>query len=598
MSTQEKQEQLNNLRHSCAHLLAAAIMQLYPNAKRTIGPAIDNGFYFDFDFGDVKVTESDFPKIEAKMREILPTWKSFEKHELTKEQALKEYPGNEFKQELIEEFTQNGEKVTFYKSGDYTDLCKGGHCEHPDKEIGAFKLQSIAGAYWRGSEKNPMLTRIYGTCFATQKELDEYLVLQEEAKKRDHKKLGKELDLFFFAETAPGMAYWLPKGLVLYNNLYNFARSMYKKYDYSEVATPQLNKKELYETSGHWSHYQTDMFLSPMSFLRGDAKEPLEGSEVFGVKPMNCPNAMTIFGAKTRSYNDLPMRLADTSMLHRFELSGTLNGLFRARQFRQDDAHIFVHGDQIKAEFESLMHMIDEMYGLFNLPYRLRFGTRPENFLGESNDWDQAESVLQSVLDASGKEYVVSKGEGAFYGPKVDILMRDSLGREWQTGTIQLDFQQPKRFNLVYTDSDGTQKTPIVIHRAIFGSFERFLGILVEHYAGKFPVWLSPTQLTIIPIADRHVEAAQKVVKMLEEHDIRVEVNNRKETMQSKIRDATLQKVPYIGIIGDREIGVTDTAGSEQESAISLRTREGEDLGRVLLSQFIQKVKQDIDKKI
>jgi threonyl-tRNA synthetase len=454
----DNKDHLNNLRHSTAHLLAAAVMDLYPDAKRAIGPAIENGFYFDFDFGKTKISEEDFPRIEAKMREILPSWGSFERHELTKEEAEKEYIGNPYKLELIEEFTKDGEKVSFYKSGNYWDLCKGGHSPHPKNDLKHFKLLSVAGAYWRGSEKNPMLTRIYGTAFPSKTALDNYLTMIEEARKRDHKKLGKELDLFFFTETAPGMAYWLPHGLTIYNTLYSFARSMYTKFGYHEVATPQLNKKELYETSGHWTHYRDDMFISPMSYLREDSQKPLEGSEVFGVKPMNCPNAMTIFASKTRSYNDMPLRWAETSMLHRFELSGTLNGLFRTRMFRQDDAHIFIRLSQIKDEFKDLMQMTQEMYEPFGLSYRLRFGTRPEKFMGEASDWDHAENELRTVLQESGKEYIEVAGEGAFYGPKVDILMKDSLGREWQTGTIQLDFQQPKRFSLKYTENDGSEK--------------------------------------------------------------------------------------------------------------------------------------------
>jgi threonyl-tRNA synthetase len=586
----DNKDHLNNLRHSAAHLLAAAVMQLYPDAKRAIGPAIENGFYFDFDFGNTKISEEDFPKIEAKMREILPSWSNFERHELTKEEAEKEYRGNPYKLELIEEFTKNGEKVSFYKSGAYWDLCKGGHSPHPKNDLKHFKLLSVAGAYWRGSEKNPMLTRIYGTAFPSKTALDDYLTMMEEAKKRDHKKLGKELDLFFFTETAPGMAYWLPKGLIIYTMLYNFARSMYIKFDYHEVATPQLNKKELYETSGHWTHYRDDMFISPMSYLREDVENPLEGSEVFGVKPMNCPNAMTIFAAKTRSYNDMPMRLAETSMLHRFELSGTLNGLFRTRMFRQDDAHIFIRLSQIAEEFQDLMQMTQDMYEPFGLSYRLRFGTRPEKFMGEAADWDHAEKELRKVLQESGKEYIEVAGEGAFYGPKVDILMKDSLGREWQTGTIQLDFQQPKRFSLKYTENDGSEKTPVVFHRAIFGSIERFLGVLVEHYAGKFPVWLSPIQVTLLPIADRHIEYATKLYNALQDAGIRVELNTKADTLQAKIRMATLQKVPFMGIIGDKEVS--------SDNQMSVRTREGKDLGSLELSQFIQQVKQNIDKKI
>ena len=580
---------LQSLRHSTAHLLAAAVLDLWPGTHNAIGPAIEHGFYQDFDFGDVKISESDLEKIEQRMRELLKTWDNFQITEVSVEQARKDFSHNPYKAELVEDFAKDGKTITETHQGGFLDLCKGVHVDNPKEDVKHFKLLSLAGAYWKGSEKNKMLTRIYGTAFATKQELDDHLTMLEEAKKRDHKKLGREQDLFFFDDTSPGMAYWLPKGVILYNSLYNFAREMYKKFGYQEVMTPMLNKKELYETSGHWQHYRDDMFLSPMSFLRGDSEASLEGSEVFGIKPMNCPNAMRIFASKTRSYNDLPMRLAETSVLHRFELSGTLNGLFRTRQFRQDDAHIFVLGSQIKHEFEKLMEMIEEMYAPFNLSYRLRFGTRPEKFMGDPKDWDHAEEVLKLVLDESKKEYFEAPGEGAFYGPKVDILMKDSLGREWQTGTIQLDFQQPKNFKLEYINAEGKPETPIVIHRALFGSFERFLGILVEHYAGKFPTWLSPVQIMLLPIADRHADYAHEVGKKFQEAGIRAEVNAKQDTLQAKIREATLQRVPFMGIIGDKEL---------ESKGLAVRARDGKDLGLMDLSLFLQKVQEEIDKKI
>lgn len=580
-------EELNNLRHSTAHLLAAAVMELWPDTKRTIGPAIENGFYYDFEFMK-PISDEDLPKIEQKMREILPSWTEFTKREVSSDEAIKQFNNNEYKKELIEELKKQKQKITLYKSGKYEDLCKGGHAENPAKEIGAFKLLSVAGAYWRGDEKNKMLTRIYGTAFPTQKELDEYLTMLEEAKKRDHKKLGRDLELLFFAETAPGMAYWLPKGLILYNTLYNFTRQMYKKHNYQEIMTPQINKKELFMTSGHWQHYREDMFISPMSYLRGESKDPLDGTETFGIKPMNCPNAMTIFGYKTRSYTELPLRLAETTQLHRFELSGTLNGLFRTRSFRQDDAHIFIRGEQVKSEFEAIMQMIAEMYAPFDLTYSLRFGTRPEKYMGEIADWEQAERMLLDVLKTSEKEFFTAEGEGAFYGPKVDILMKDSLGREWQTGTIQLDFQQPKNFGLQYVDSDGEQKLPMVFHRAIYGSLERFLGILIEHYAGAFPVWLSPVQFSLLPIADRHSAYARELNEKLQKVGIRSNIYDQKDTLQAKIRNATLQKVPFMGIIGDKEIA---------SSAISVRTREGKDMGQQNVDTFLTELQEKIDKK-
>jgi len=582
-----KQDNLQNIRHSTAHLMAASILHLYPKTKIAIGPAIENGFYYDAEY-DMPISEEDFPQIEKEMHEVLKTWKGFTMREVSEKEAKDIYKNNEYKRELIDEIVARGEKITLYKVGDFEDLCRGGHSENPQKEIGAFKLLSIAGAYWRGDEKNKMLTRVYGTAFPTEKELNEYLEILEEAKKRDHKKLGKELDLFFFDETAPGMTYWLPKGLVVYNKLYDYVREINKKYDYQEVMTPQVNKKELFETSGHWFHYREDMFISPMSFLRDESKDLYEGTETFGIKPMNCPNAMTIFKQKMRSYHDLPMRLAETSMLHRFELSGTLNGLFRTRQFRQDDAHVFITQEQIKPEFERLMHMIHDMYEPFGLDYRLRYGTRGEKFMGDPKDWDIAESVLQKVLDESGKEYFVAEGEGAFYGPKIDILMKDSLGREWQTGTIQLDFQQPKNFGLKYIDSNGKEVQPVTFHKAIYGSLERFLGVLTEHYAGAFPTWLAPVQIVLLPIADRHAEFAEKVAKQMIDAGIRAEADTRSERLQAKIRNATLQKVPFMGIIGDKEIA---------EEAISVRKRNGEDLGQRKIASFLEELLQEIDKK-
>lgn len=578
---------LSNLRHSCAHLLAAAILKLYPDTLLTIGPSIEDGFYYDLDFKK-PISEADLPKIEQAMKEILPTFDSFKHREVSEKEAKEKYKNNPYKLELIDEIVKKGEKITFYKAGDFEDLCRGGHSESPSKEIGVFKLLSVAGAYWRGSEKNKMLTRIYGTCFGTQKELDDYLSMMEEAKKRDHKKLGAELGLFFFHETSPGMPYWLPKGFILYTRLLEFNRQVHKKYGYTEIATPIINKKDLYETSGHWHHYRDDMFLSPMSFVRGDSKQILEGSETFGIKPMNCPNAMNVFSLQTRSYRDLPLRFSETSALHRFEPSGTLNGLFRAREFHQDDAHIFLRNDQVGDEFGKVMDMIKELYAAFDISYRLRLGTRPDNHMGEDSDWDQAEKSLQTVLDKSGEEYVIEEGEGAFYGPKVDILMKDSLGREWQTGTIQLDYQQPKNFKLSYIDEKGKQVTPAVMHRAIYGSFERFIGILTEHLNGAFPLWLAPIQVILLPITDKHNDFATKVAKELEESNLRAEVDERSERLQAKIREATLQKIPYLGIIGDKEI---------EKNSISVRTRSGEDLGSMSLSQFVQRVKEEIDKK-
>lgn len=588
MNNQE-QQRLEHLRHSAAHLLAAAVIDLWPGTLQTIGPAIENGFYEDLDLGTVKISEEDLPKIEQRMHELVKDWKSFERIEMSEKEARDFYKDNPYKLELIDEIVKRGEPITLYKAGNYPDLCRGGHEMNPSEELKHFKLMKVAGAYWRGNEKNKMLTRLYGTAFFTKEELEHYLQMLEEAEKRDHKKLGKELDLFIFTETAPGMPYFLPKGLIVFNELLNFSRKVHKDFGYTEVMTPVMSKKELYETSGHWFHYRDDMFISPMSFLRGESKNPYEGTEVFGIKPMNCPNAMTIFNAKTRSYRDLPMRLSETTVLHRFELSGTLNGLFRAREFHQDDSHTFVRVDQIGEEFGKIMDMIKISFDVFNLKYKLRFGTRPENFMGEAKDWDIAESDLKKVLDESGQEYFEAAGEGAFYGPKVDILMKDSLGREWQTGTIQLDFQQPKNFKVKYTDQEGKEVQPAVFHKAIYGSFERFLAILIEDFEGKLPLWLAPVQVAILPIADRHIEAAQKATQQLRNAGIRVEVDESSERLQAKIRNFTLQKVPFMGIIGDKEA---------ENASLSVRERNGNDLGQVQIDKFVEDLKEKIDKKV
>ncbi len=570
-------DNLNSVRHSCAHLLAAAVKQLYPGAQNAIGPSIENGFYQDFDMVDHKISEEDLPKIEEKMADLLKNWSKFEVREVSVDQARKDFADNPYKLELIEEFAKEGKTITENDPGNFLDLCKGGHSEDPQKELQHFKLLSIAGAYWRGSEKNKMLTRIYGTCFATQEELDKHLEMLEEAKKRDHKKLGPQLELFFFHESAPGMPYWLPKGVTVYNELLNFWREEHSKRGYLETVSPILNKKELYVTSGHFDHYWQDMFVANMG-----------ENEVYGVKAMNCPNAMTIFGFKTHSYKDLPLRLSDTDPLHRYELSGVLNGLFRVREFRQDDAHIFVSEDQIESEFKNLFEIVERFYSIFDLSYSFRLGTRPEKFMGDPKVWDHAERILEEILKESGKKYFVAEGEGAFYGPKIDILMRDSLGREWQMGTLQLDFQQPERFKLKYTSGDGSEKTPIAIHRVIYGSLERFIGILIEHYGGAFPMWLSPVQAVVIPISEKNNDYAKKVSEELKKENIRIEVDDRSETMQSKIRDAQIQKVPYMLVVGGRE---------EESNKVSVRARDGKDLGVLPVGEFLGKIKEEIESK-
>ena len=570
-------ENLDNLRHSTAHLLAAAVLELYPNTKNTIGPATKDGFYYDFDFGETKISSDDLLLIEQKMREIISSWKSFDRYEVTSSEALEEFSNNEYKKELIKEISEKDSELTIYQSGNFRDLCRGGHVENPYQSIKFFKLLTVAGAYWRGSEKNKMLTRIYGTAFETQEDLDNYLNMLLEAEKRNHKKLGKELELFMFHETAPGLAYFLPKGVKVYNELVNYWRDEHEKYNYQEIFSPLLNKKELYETSGHWEHYQENMFLS-------QTKE----DETYALKPMNCPNAMVIFGSKTRSYKELPLKLGDTDALHRFELSGTLNGLLRIREFRQDDAHIFITEDQIRESFQELFEITEKFYSVFGLNYSFRLGTRPESFMGDPKLWDQAEKTLKEILEDSGKEFYIEEGDGAFYGPKIDILMKDSLGRPWQMGTIQLDFQLPRRFNLKYTDKDGSEKTPVVIHRVIYGSFERFIGIITEHFAGSFPLWLSPTQVKVIPISEKFEEYSVGVLKELKKNKVRAEIDLRNETLGARVRDAQNEKIPYMIIIGQNEI---------DENSITLRKRNSKELEKHSLDNFINFITEKIKNK-
>ncbi len=578
---------LDNLRHSAAHLLAAAIQELYPNSLRTIGPAIENGFYFDFDFGDESVSENDFVKIEQKMREIGKTWNSFEKIEVSAEEAIQAYKDNPYKIELIDEIVAKGEPLTFYKSGEYQDLCRGGHVDNPKDEMKHFKILSIAGAYWRGSEKNKMLTRIYGTIFPTKEELEQHLWQLEEAKKRDHKKLGQLFELFMFHETAPGMPYWLPNGVIIYNELLNFWRKEHAQRNYMETMSPMVNKKELYVTSGHYEHYWEDMF----HFETPDEEE-------YALKAMNCPNAMIIFKSKTRSYKDLPLRISDTDSLHRFERSGTLNGLLRVREFRQDDAHNFITEDQIKDEYKNIFEITERFYSIFGMEYSYRLGTRPEKFMGNPESWDRAENALTEILkETVGDKYTIAEGDGAFYGPKIDILMKDSIGRSWQMGTIQLDFQQPANFELKYTDVDGSEKTPVAIHRVIYGSLERFIGILIEHTAGAFPVWLSPVQVKILPVSDKFNETCQKINQILLDQEIRSEVNTDNKTLGAKIRESTLQKVPFMVIIGDKEIASMNNENL-QSMQLSVRQRGNDkEMQNIALEDFITNIKTMISSK-
>lgn len=578
----QDQQYLSNLRHSTAHLLAAAVMELWPDTKRTIGPAIENGFYFDFDFKK-PISEDDFPKIEAKMQEILSSWDSFEAHTLTPIEAKKEYPGNEFKLELIEEFTKEGQSVTFYKSGNYWDLCKGGHVNNPKNEIGAFKLLSIAGAYWRGDEKNKMLTRIYGAAFATKKELEDYIHLLQEAQKRDHRKLGKELDLFVFSDlVGKGLPLFTPKGTILRELINDFSQELRLKRGYQKVWVPHITKNDLYKTSGHWDKFGDELFLVKSQ----------ETTDQLVMKPMNCPHHQQIYASKTRSYRDLPIKYLETTTIYRDEKAGELLGLSRVRAVTQDDSHSFCRIDQIESVYGEMIEIVKEFYAALNMKFRARLSFRsnetPEKYLGDTDLWEKAQQILLSIAEKNNLEYFIAEGEAAFYGPKIDFMVQDALNREWQLGTPQLDFVQPKRFKLKYIDSEGKEQTPVMIHFALAGALERFLSVYIEHTAGAFPLWLSPLQLSILPIADRHTEYAQKLATQFIEKGIRTDVNNDKETLQAKIRAATLQKTPFMGIIGDKEI---------DQEGISIRTREGKDLGIQKIDQFIMELQEKIDKK-
>ncbi len=577
----DKQEQLNNLRHSTAHLLAAAVMELWPDTLRTIGPSIDNGFYFDFEFKK-PVSEEDLPKIEAKMAEILKTWTSFEREEVSKEEALKRYEGNPYKIELINEFSDQGQTLTFYKSGNYEDLCRGGHSENPSQDLGAFKLLSIAGAYWRGSEKNKMLTRIYGTAFPTKQELEDHLNMLEEAKKRDHKKLGKELDLFVFSDlVGGGLPLWTPKGTLVRELLDNFVWQLRKAKGYQKVEIPHITKRELYEASGHWDKFKNELFKITTR----------EGHE-FAMKPMNCPHHTQIFKRMPMSYRDLPQRYANTTMVYRDEQSGELAGLSRVRCITQDDAHVFCRYDQIKEEIGNVYSIVKDFYSAFGFELSLRLSLRdpkhPENYLGQDAQWESTQSQLEEFLKDNHLDYAEGIGEAAFYGPKIDFMTKDSLGRTWQVATIQLDVNMPQRFDLSYANQEGKQEVVAMVHAAVMGSIERFMSILIEHYAGAFPTWLAPVQVMIIPITERNNDYGQKLLDGLKDKNIRAELDTNPETMQAKIRVAQLQKIPYMIIIGDRE---------QSADQISVRTRDGKTLELNNFGDFLSHLDKEVEAK-
>lgn len=563
-------------RHTTSHIMAQAVKKLFPNAKLAIGPSIENGFYYDYDV-EKPFSPEDLENIEKEMKKICDEDLKLERFTLPRDEALKLMKDLDepYKVELIEELPE-GEEISFYKQGDYVDLCAGPHLMSTGL-VKAFKLTSSSGAYWRGDEKNKMLQRIYGTSFPKKSELDNYLALIEEAKKRDHRKLGKELELFFFDETAPGMAYWLPKGFTMMNVLIDFWRKEHKKYGYQEFSGPQLNSSSLWKTSGHWDHYKEDMFVLT------DA----DGNEQ-ALKPMNCPNSIKVYQTKMRSYKDLPLRFNDVDVIHRNEKSGQLNGLFRVRMFRQDDSHNYVREDQIGSEIKSILELTKKLYSVFGLEYVLTLSTRPDDYMGEIETWNKAEADLKKVMNeiCGGDNYRINEGDGAFYGPKIDIKMKDCLGREWQMGTVQLDFQLPQRFDLYYIDENGEKKTPIMIHRAIFGSFDRFIGIITEHFAGAFPTWLAPVQVKVLPIStEKHADYARKLVDELTDKGFRIEIDDRNEKIGYKIREAQLQKVPYMLVVGDKEI---------ENNQIGVRSRKDGDIGAMSLSDFEEKLDREV----
>ncbi len=568
---------ISAMRHSCQHVLAQAMYDLYPGVKMAMGPATKDGFYGDFELPEgVSISTDDLPKIEAQMKKIIDSRVPLTRKEISIAEARDLFKGNEYKQDWINEIEKRGEQASVYWTGDkFVDLCCGPHVGWVS-DIKAFKLLSVAGAYWHGDSNNKMLTRIYGTAFASKKELEDYLNMIEEAKKRDHRKIGKLLELFHFDPTAPGCPYWLPKGLKMYNILLDYWRKEHEKAGYLEFAGPLMNSRQLWEISGHWDHYKDDMYLLT-------ANEMPE-NEVYALKPMSCPATMLLFNLKTRSYADLPIRFSDVDMIHRNEASGALNGMFRVREFHQDDAHIFITEEQIEEEYERLFALADQFYNLFGLKYQMKLSTRPDDFIGDVETWDRAEAALRRILDkkCGVGNYEIKDKDGAFYGPKVDIQMKDALGREWQTGTFQLDFQLAGRFGCKYVDKDGKEKTPVVIHRVLYGSLERFFGVITEHFAGSFPVWIAPVQVRVLPVSDKHREAGAALVEKLQNAGIRAEMERQSNTIGYQIRAAHEQKIPYAIILGDKEL---------ESGTISVRDRQNNQKGGLNIDEFIENVR-------
>ena len=569
-------EELEVIRHDAAHLLAQALKRLYPHAQFAYGPATENGFYYDVDLGDTKVNEDDFPAIEAEMKKIVKENLKIETFELPRDEAIAymKERGESYKVEHIGDLAPDAH-ITFYKQGEYVDMCVGPHMLYT-KGVKAFKLTSISGAYWKADKNNKMLTRIYGVAFGSKDELAKYLKMIEEAEKRDHRKIGREMELFMMSDFGPGSPFWLPNGMALRNALTDYWHEMQARFGYQEVQTPLILSRSLWETSGHWDHYKENMYTTTVD------------EEDFAIKPMNCPGACLIYKSKPRSYRDLPMKLAEAGLDHRYEMKGALHGLFRVREFTQDDAHLFIRPDQITEQVTDASHLITAYYAQFGFPYRVELSTRPEDSMGSDEDWERAEQGLRDALESMGIEYVVNEGDGAFYGPKIDFHLTDCLGRSWQCGTIQLDFQLPHNFQLEYIDSDGTKKQPIMIHRAGFGSFERFIGILTENYEGKFPVWLSPCQVKVLPVSEKSRPYAHEVADKLAAAGIRVKVDDRDEKIGYKIREArSLDRVPYMLILGEQEVD----AGN-----ISVRDRSNETHVAELDEFIAQVVKENAER--
>ena len=560
--------------HTTSHIMAQAVMRLYPGTKFSIGPAIENGFYYDFDMEQPLSTE-DLPKIEAEMKKIIKEDLPLERFALPAEKAKELMAGQPYKEELIEEHAGKGEDISFYKQGDFTDLCAGPHLVSTGM-VKAVKLTAITGAYWRGDAKNKMLTRVYGISFPKQSMLEEHLQMLEEAKKRDHRKLGKELGLFMLRDEGPGFPFFLPKGMVLKNLLIDYWREVHKKYGYVEVSTPVILSRKLWERSGHWDHYKDNMYTTVID------------DEDFAIKPMNCPGGMMVYQSQPHSYRDLPLRVGELGLVHRHELSGALHGLFRVRCFTQDDAHLFMTPAQLKDELKNVVRLFDEVYSVFGLSYKIELSTMPEDHIGTVEQWEHNQDILKEAITEMGKDYEVNEGDGAFYGPKLDFHLADSLGRTWQCGTVQLDSQLPERFELEYVGEDGQKHRPVMLHRVVLGSIERFIGVITEHFAGKFPLWLSPVQAVVLPISERHHEYAQKLQKELEEAGFRVECDLRNEKIGYKIREAQLQRTPYMIVVGDKEAA---------EGTISVRHRADGDLGSMDLPAFIAKLKEEVESK-